>query len=89
MACSASIAISSRMTTATACSTASPRNATTIRCVDCHGTVDKRPTLVTSGSGGLVDKDGKVKPVDLNNSATAWGTALHLEGAPIFTSNRR
>jgi len=26
-----------------------PRNATAITCVDCHGTIDQRPTLITSG----------------------------------------
>ncbi len=34
---------------------AEPRAATSIECIDCHGTVDKRPTLVTSGNGGSVD----------------------------------
>ncbi len=32
-----------------------PRAATSIECIDCHGTVDKRPTLRTSGNGGTVD----------------------------------
>jgi hypothetical protein len=32
-----------------------PRAATSIECIDCHGTVDKRPTLITSGNGGQVD----------------------------------
>ncbi len=32
-----------------------PRAATSIECIDCHGTVDKRPTLMTSGNGGQVD----------------------------------
>jgi hypothetical protein len=36
-----------------------PRNATTIMCVDCHGTVDKRPTLVTSGASGYFAHAGE------------------------------
>jgi hypothetical protein len=32
-----------------------PRAATSIECIDCHGTVDKRPTLITSGNGGHVN----------------------------------
>src|SRR5438045_9126405 len=40
-----------------------PRNATTIMCIDCHGTVRDRPTLITSGNGGRVD---------LNQSNTPW-----------------
>jgi hypothetical protein len=27
-----------------------PRNATTINCIDCHGTVDQRPSLITTGT---------------------------------------
>jgi hypothetical protein len=61
-----------------------PRNATTIRCIDCHGTIDKRPTLMTSGSGGQLDKDGKVIPVDLNQSATAWGPRFFWSGTTLY-----
>ena len=61
-----------------------PRNATTIRCVDCHGTIDKRPTLMTSGSGGVLDKDGKVVPVNLNDSATAWGPRFFWKGTDLY-----
>ncbi|HEV2095186.1 MAG TPA: hypothetical protein VGQ82_01660, partial [Chthoniobacterales bacterium] len=32
-----------------------PRNATTITCVDCHGTIGQRPTLITSGNAGQID----------------------------------
>ncbi len=32
-----------------------PRAATTIECIDCHGTVSTRPTLVTTGNGGQID----------------------------------
>src|SRR5262249_54145719 len=31
-----------------------PRAATTIECIDCHGTINARPTLVTSGNGGQI-----------------------------------
>jgi hypothetical protein len=61
-----------------------PRNATTIRCVDCHGTIDKRPTLITSGNSGTLDKNGKVQPVDLNNSATAWGPRFIWKGTDLY-----
>jgi hypothetical protein len=61
-----------------------PRNATTIRCIDCHGTIDKRPTLFTSGNGGVLDKDGKVVPVNLNNSATAWGPRFFWKGTTLY-----
>ncbi|RYD84968.1 MAG: hypothetical protein EOP84_03955, partial [Verrucomicrobiaceae bacterium] len=36
-----------------------PRNATTIMCVDCHGTVDQRPTLITSGASGYFAHAGE------------------------------
>ncbi|MDQ3627105.1 MAG: cytochrome c3 family protein, partial [Verrucomicrobiota bacterium] len=42
-----------------------PRNATTINCIDCHGTVAQRPTLITTGNGGQVDL--------LNTSNTPFG----------------
>jgi hypothetical protein len=61
-----------------------PRNATTITCIDCHGTIDKRPTLITSGKGGQVDKDGKIVPVDLNQSATAWGPRFFWKGTTLY-----
>jgi hypothetical protein len=61
-----------------------PRNATTIGCIDCHGTIDKRPTLMTSGKGGQLDKDGKIVPVDLNNSATAWGPRFFWQGTTLY-----
>jgi hypothetical protein len=60
------------------------RNATTIGCIDCHGTVDKRPTLTTSGKGGRLDKDGKIVPVDLNDSATAWGPRFFWKGTELY-----
>ncbi|HEV3271659.1 MAG TPA: hypothetical protein VGZ93_05705 [Candidatus Methylacidiphilales bacterium] len=60
------------------------RNAITIACVDCHGTIDKRPTLMTSGKGGRLDKDGKVVPVNLNDSATSWGPRFFWQGAELY-----
>lgn len=50
-----------------------PRAATAITCVDCHGTVSKRTTLVTSGVGGELSKDGKIKPINLRESNTPFG----------------
>jgi len=50
-----------------------PRAATAITCVDCHGSVSKHTTLVTSGKGGVLTKDGKVEPVDLRESNTPFG----------------
>jgi len=61
-----------------------PRNATTIGCIDCHGTIDKRPTLMTSGKGGQLDKDGKIVPVDLSQSATAWGPRFFWQGTTLY-----
>ena len=49
-----------------------PRNATTITCVDCHGTIDQRPTLITSGNAGQIDL--------LNNSNTPFGPRFIWEG---------
>ena len=50
-----------------------PRAATAITCVDCHGTVSARPSLITSGKGGTLAKDGKVDPIDLRESNTPFG----------------
>jgi hypothetical protein len=52
-----------------------PRAATTIECIDCHGTVSKRPTLLTTGNGGQID---------LNQSSTAWGPRFVWEGKKLF-----
>ena len=52
-----------------------PRAATTIECVDCHGTINRRPTLITSGNGGQID---------LNASSTAWGPRFVWEGKKLF-----
>ena len=35
------------------------RAATTIECIDCHGTINQRPTLITSGNGGQIDLNAK------------------------------
>ena len=52
-----------------------PRAATTIECIDCHGTIEKRPTLVTSGNGGQID---------LNQSSTPWGPRFVWEKKKLF-----
>ncbi|MDB6123177.1 MAG: hypothetical protein JWQ71_2170 [Pedosphaera sp.] len=52
-----------------------PRAATTIECIDCHGTIDKRPTLITSGNGGQID---------LNTGSTPWGPRFVWEGKKLF-----
>ena len=52
-----------------------PRAATTIECIDCHGTVNARPTLVTSGNAGKID---------LNQSSTSWGAKFYWEGRKLF-----
>jgi hypothetical protein len=53
-----------------------PRNATTITCVDCHGTIDQRPTLVTSGNAGQIDL--------LNTSNTPFGPRFAWEGSTLW-----
>jgi len=57
-----------------------PRNSTTIMCIDCHGTIEKRPTLVTSGAGGIWDGHShKTDPVDLSNLITPWAKKPRFE----------
>ncbi|MFN2475134.1 MAG: hypothetical protein ABR526_02190, partial [Chthoniobacterales bacterium] len=53
-----------------------PRNATTINCIDCHGTVRQRPTLITTGNGGRVDL--------ANSSNTSWGPRFTWEGTRLW-----
>src|SRR5437660_1611519 len=53
-----------------------PRNATTITCIDCHGTIDQRPTLITSGNAGQVDL--------ANTSNTPFGPRFVWEGSKLF-----
>jgi hypothetical protein len=52
-----------------------PRAATTIECVDCHGTINQRPTLVTSGNGGKID---------LRQSNTPYGPRFYQQGTRLF-----
>ena len=52
-----------------------PRAATTIECIDCHGTIDDRPTLVTSGNGGKID---------LAHGATPWGPRFEWRGKKLI-----
>jgi len=52
-----------------------PRNATTINCIDCHGTIEQRPTLVTTGNAGAVK---------LADSNTPWGPRFTWEGTKLF-----
>ena len=53
-----------------------PRNATAITCIDCHGTIDRRPTLITSGNAGQIDL--------LNSSNTPFGPRFSWEGNQLF-----
>ena len=58
-----------------------PRNATTITCIDCHGTVNARPTLMTTGVSGHFNPASPTKtdPVDLTKSTTPWGPRFEWE----------
>ena len=60
-----------------------PRAATTIECIDCHGTIGKRPTLVTSGNGGIWSGT-QVTNVDLRADNTAWGPRFFWQGDKLF-----
>ncbi len=51
------------------------RAATTIECIDCHGTVMDRPSLITSGVGGKVH---------LATTSTPWGPRFYWEGTKLF-----
>jgi hypothetical protein len=53
-----------------------PRNATTINCIDCHGTVDQRPSLITTGNAGAIDL--------ANTSNTPWGPRFVWEGTKLY-----
>ena len=53
-----------------------PRNATTINCIDCHGTIAQRPTLVTSGNAGQIDL--------LHTSNTPFGPRFSWEGNMLW-----
>jgi hypothetical protein len=65
---------------------AEPRAVTSIECVDCHGTVNARPTLITSGSGGPYDAATKKQTgIDLlKTSNTAWGPRFRWEGKKLI-----
>lgn len=52
-----------------------PRDATTIECIDCHGTIERRPTLVSSGNGGQID---------LGQSSTPFGPRFVWVGKELF-----
>ena len=60
-----------------------PRAATAIECVDCHGTIEKRPSLVTSGASGTF-RDGRVEPNDLSKGSTPWGPRFYWVGRRLF-----
>jgi len=60
-----------------------PRAATTIECIDCHGTIQKRPTLVTSGNGGLWTGTN-IADVDLRTDNTAYGPRFFWQGNKLF-----
>ena len=53
-----------------------PRNAITITCIDCHGTVGQRPTLITSGNAGQIDL--------LHTSNTPFGPRFSWEGNALW-----
>jgi hypothetical protein len=53
-----------------------PRNATTINCIDCHGTVNQRPSLITTGNAGAIDL--------ANTSNTPWGPRFVWEGTKLY-----
>lgn len=52
-----------------------PRNATTIMCIDCHGTVTDKPNLMTSGASGKTEPEdrSKISPVNLLELRTPFG----------------
>jgi hypothetical protein len=51
------------------------RAATVIECIDCHGTIQNRPTLVTTGNGGKID---------LRADNTSWGPRFFWQGKKLF-----
>ncbi|MDB6154926.1 MAG: hypothetical protein JWL90_3379 [Chthoniobacteraceae bacterium] len=65
-----------------------PRNVTTITCVDCHGTIDQRPTLITTGAGGHWNaKERKQEPVDLAKGSTPWKPRFEWEAGKLFQNS--
>ncbi len=63
-----------------------PRQVTSVECVDCHGTVGSRPTLITSGSGGDFDPVTKTqRGIDLlKTSNVSWGARFRWEGKKLI-----
>jgi hypothetical protein len=59
------------------------RAATTIECIDCHGTIERRPTLITSGNGGLWT-GSQITNVDLRADNTAYGPRFFWQGNKLF-----
>jgi hypothetical protein len=60
-----------------------PRAATTIECIDCHGTINARPTLITSGNGGIWNGT-QVTNVDLRAGNTPSGPRFFWQGNKLF-----
>ncbi|HTH49257.1 MAG TPA: hypothetical protein VMB21_17205, partial [Candidatus Limnocylindria bacterium] len=62
------------------------RAVTSIECVDCHGTVNSRPTLMTSGSGGPFNpQTQKQESIDLLKTGnTPWGPRFRWEGKKLI-----
>ncbi len=60
-----------------------PRATTTIECIDCHGTITKRPTLITSGNGGIWT-GSNIANVDLRANNTAYGPRFYWQGKKLF-----
>jgi len=60
-----------------------PRAATTIECIDCHGTINARPTLVTSGNGGIWNGT-QVTNVDLRAGNTPSGPRFFWQENKLF-----
>jgi hypothetical protein len=60
-----------------------PRAATTIECIDCHGTIQKRPTLMTSGNGGIWTGTN-IAGVDLRANNAAYGPRFFWQGKKLF-----
>ncbi|MBV9126549.1 MAG: hypothetical protein JO117_00525, partial [Verrucomicrobia bacterium] len=56
-----------------------PRSATSIECIDCHGTVDKRPSLVTSGNGGKINLAESITPF---GPRFEWRNTVDATGVP-------
>ncbi|HEX7655165.1 MAG TPA: hypothetical protein VF607_16775, partial [Verrucomicrobiae bacterium] len=60
-----------------------PRATTTIECIDCHGTINRRPTLVTSGNGGIWTGTN-IAGVDLRANNTAYGPRFYWQGKKLY-----